>query len=41
MIFPLKELNDYIQSFNQKNELISIWGEFGVGKTMFTLQTAL
>jgi len=41
MIFPLKELNDYIQSFNQKNGLVSIWGEFGVGKTMFTLQTAL
>ena len=41
MIFPLKELNDYIQSFNQKNGLVSIWGEFGVGKTTFTLQTAL
>jgi len=41
MIFPLKELNDHIQSLYQKEGLISIWGEFGVGKTTFTLQTAL
>ena len=41
MIFPLKELNTQIQTFDQDNGLISIWGEFGVGKTTFALQTAL
>lgn len=41
MIFPLKELNTYIQMFDQKYGLISIWGEFGVGKTTLALQAAL
>ena len=40
MIFPLKELNDKIQSIDAKNRIISIWGEHGVGKTTFSLQTA-
>lgn len=41
MIFPLKDLNKYIQSYDQKIGLVSIWGEIGVGKTTFSLQTAL
>ena len=41
MIFPLKNLNNHIQSYDQKIGLVSIWGEIGVGKTTFSLQTAL
>ena len=41
MIFPLKKLNSQIQSYDQKIGLVSIWGEIGVGKTTFSLQTAL
>lgn len=41
MIFPLKELNNQIQSYDQKIGLVSVWGEIGVGKTTFSLQTAL
>lgn len=41
MIFPLKELNNHIQILDQNHNLISIWGDVGVGKTTFTLQTAL
>ena len=41
MIFPLRELNSNIQFLDQKHNLISVWGDFGVGKTTFTLQTAL
>jgi predicted ATP-dependent serine protease len=41
MIFPLKSLNRQIQSYDQKIGLVSIWGEIGVGKTTFSLQTAL
>jgi len=40
MIFPLKRLNNHIQSYDQKNGLVSIWGEIGVGKTTFSIQTA-
>ncbi|MEJ2296535.1 MAG: hypothetical protein P8Y23_17445 [Candidatus Lokiarchaeota archaeon] len=41
MIFPLKELNNNVQFLDQNHNLISIWGDFGVGKTTFSLQTAL
>jgi RecA/RadA recombinase len=40
MIFPISNLNVFFKSF-KKPLLISIWGDFGVGKTTFALQTAL
>lgn len=40
MIFPISKLNAFFK--NIKNPLlISVWGDFGVGKTTFALQTAL
>jgi len=41
MNFPLEQLNYIIPSPKLKKGLISIWGDFGVGKTTFALQTAL
>jgi RecA/RadA recombinase len=38
MIFPTPRLNQIITS---KQKIVSIWGDFGVGKTTFALQTAL
>lgn len=40
MIFPISNLNLFFKSI-KKPLLISVWGDFGVGKTTFALQTAL
>lgn len=40
MKFPNSELNNYVSSIAQQG-IFSIFGDFGVGKTTFALQTAL
>ena len=40
MDFPLKILNDRVKSLDQFNGYLSVWGDYGVGKTTFSLQTA-
>ncbi|MFX1259781.1 MAG: hypothetical protein ACFFAN_18165, partial [Promethearchaeota archaeon] len=41
MNFPTPRLNKIFESFKPIKGIISIWGDFGVGKTIFALQTAL
>jgi RecA/RadA recombinase len=41
MKIPLKVLNDQLNAVKKKYDLLSIWGEFGVGKTIFSIQIAL
>ncbi len=41
MFFPLDILNKHFQSPNQFRGIFSIYGDYGVGKTIFSLQTAL
>jgi archaellum biogenesis ATPase FlaH len=41
MKIPLKTLNDQLNAIKNENDLLSIWGEFGVGKTLFSIQIAL
>jgi RecA/RadA recombinase len=41
MKFPTLELNNYINSLNILHGIFSVYGDFGVGKTTFALQTAL
>ncbi|MFX1574002.1 MAG: AAA family ATPase [Promethearchaeota archaeon] len=40
MKFPTVRLNTYFNKFEFFKGIISIWGDFGVGKTTFALQTA-
>jgi len=41
MIFPTKELEEYFKDLKPIEGIVSVWGDFGVGKTTFALQTAL
>jgi RecA/RadA recombinase len=41
MLFPDSDLNTIFKSFSLYKGIISIWGDFGVGKTTFALQTAM
>lgn len=41
MIFPNSKLNDFFKINMAENELFSIFGDFGTGKTTFALQTSL
>ncbi|MFX1378145.1 MAG: hypothetical protein ACFFA4_03555 [Promethearchaeota archaeon] len=41
MKFPTLELNKYFNSFNTLKGIFSVFGDFGVGKTTFALQTAI
>ena len=40
MKFPTLRLNTYFNKFDFSEGIISVWGDFGVGKTTFALQTA-
>ncbi|MFX1375020.1 MAG: AAA family ATPase [Promethearchaeota archaeon] len=39
MIFPTSPLNEHLKKFPFSKGLISVWGDFGVGKTTFAIQT--
>ena len=41
MNFPAANLNEYFNGFEEGAQKISVWGDFGVGKTTFALQTAI
>jgi RecA/RadA recombinase len=41
MKFPILELNKYLNSFDILPGIFSVFGDFGVGKTTFALQTAI
>ena len=41
MKFPSSKLNTYFKSKEFFPYIISVWGDFGVGKTTFALQTAI
>ena len=41
MKFPISRLNDYFRRFPFFKGIISVWGDFGVGKTTFALQTSM
>lgn len=41
MKFPTSRLNTLTKSFESEKGIYSVWGDFGVGKTTFGLQTAL
>ena len=41
MRIPLQAINDELNAIRKQNDLFSIWGEFGVGKTVFSIQIAL
>ena len=40
MHFPLTKLNAFFKSNSAKEGITSLWGDFGVGKTTLSLQTA-
>ena len=41
MKIPLKSVNDQLNAIKEEDDLLSIWGEFGVGKTILSIQIAL
>lgn len=41
MLFPTSDLNKIFNTFSLHKGIISIWGDFGVGKTTFALQTTM
>ncbi|MHA2280555.1 MAG: hypothetical protein ACXAC5_06865 [Promethearchaeota archaeon] len=41
MLFPTSDLSEILKEFPLFKGIISIWGDFGVGKTTFSLQTAM
>jgi len=41
MIFPISTLNAHFRRFTPLKGIVSVWGDFGVGKTTFALQTAM
>ncbi|MFW9829659.1 MAG: hypothetical protein ACFFEY_18950 [Candidatus Thorarchaeota archaeon] len=41
MQFPISRLNHYINSIDNIKGLVSVFGDFGVGKTTFSIQTAI
>ena len=40
MQFPLTKVNEFFKSNRAKEGIASLWGDFGVGKTTLSLQTA-
>lgn len=40
MQFPLSKISDFFKPIDIKEGIYSIWGDFGVGKTTYSLQTA-
>ena len=40
MQFPLTKVNEFFKSIGAKEGITSLWGDFGVGKTTLSLQTA-
>ncbi|MHA1233582.1 MAG: hypothetical protein ACTSQL_00675 [Promethearchaeota archaeon] len=40
MQFPLTNVNEFFKSISTKEGITSLWGDFGVGKTTLSLQTA-
>ena len=40
MQFPLTKVNEFFKSNDPKEKITSLWGDFGVGKTTLSLQTA-
>ncbi len=40
MQFPLTKVNEFFKSNDLKEGITSLWGDFGVGKTTLSLQTA-
>jgi len=40
MQFPLTKVNEFFKSTSAKEGITSLWGDFGVGKTTLSLQTA-
>lgn len=40
MNFPIKQINDFFNSIDTFEGITSLWGDFGVGKTTLSLQTA-
>ena len=40
MQFPLTKINEFFKSTDVKEGITSLWGDFGVGKTTLSLQTA-
>ena len=40
MNFPIKQINDFFNSLDTFEGITSLWGDFGVGKTTLSLQTA-
>ena len=40
MQFPLTKVNEFFKSTRAKERITSLWGDFGVGKTTLSLQTA-
>lgn len=41
MKFPTFEINAFLRNFDNYKGIFSVWGNFGVGKTTFVLQTAI
>lgn len=41
MKFPFSELNQYFNSIDTLKGIFSVYGDFGVGKTIFCIQTAI
>ncbi|MFO8020302.1 MAG: hypothetical protein R6U96_16885 [Promethearchaeia archaeon] len=41
MLLPVPQLDSYFKPIKRDKGLYSVWGQFGVGKTYFALQTAL
>ncbi len=41
MKFPTLKLNAYFNKYESQKGVFSVWGDYGVGKTTFALQTAL
>ncbi|KKN35424.1 hypothetical protein LCGC14_0783670 [marine sediment metagenome] len=41
MKFPTSKINTLAKNFESEKGIYSVWGDFGVGKTTFVLQTAL
>lgn len=41
MLFPIPALNSFLKKIGKVQKLNSVWGQMGVGKTYFALQTAL
>ena len=41
MKYPISALNAFFKRNTQSKGITSVWGDFGVGKTTFVLQTVI